>query len=269
MGKITMYILTHKKFNHESIDEKQMYKPLLCGSACLDEDFGYIRDDVGDNISHLNKYYAELTGEYWAWKNDNSDIIGFCHYRRYFTKNILLNKISEKDIQKILKDYDIILPQKRYLDKTNIEEIELGNLEVDTCQKKEDYNLLREIIKKESPEYLESFDEVLNEKEIYWYNMFICRKEIADDYFNWIFKILKIFKDQTDFSQYDDGNARVLGYLSERLVNVYVKKHNLKVKERYLLQTELRIPFLTIIENKSPFVQKLFKSLLKLEKQYD
>ena len=266
MGKITVYILTHKKFSYESIGEKQMYKPLLCGSACLDEYFGYICDDVGDNISNLNKYYAELTGEYWAWKNDDSDIIGFCHYRRYFTKNILLNRISEKDIQKILRDYDIILPQKRYLDKTNIEELELGHLELNICQKKEDYVLLRKILAKEFPEYLESFDEVLNEKETYWYNMFICKKEIADDYFNWVFKILKIFKDQTDFSQYDEDNARVLGYLSEKLLNVYVKKHNLKVKEKYLLQTELRMPFLTIFENKLPFLQKLFKFLLKFEK---
>ena len=267
MDKITMYILTHKKFDYGNINEKQMYKPLLCGSICLDEDFGYIRDDTGDNISSLNKYYAELTGEYWAWKNDNSDIIGFCHYRRYFTKDILLlNKLSGKDIQNDLEDYDIILPQKRYFDKSNIEEIELSHLESNICSKKEDYELLREIIAKESPEYLESFDEVLNEKEAYWYNMFICRKEIANDYFNWIFKILKIFKEQTDFSQYDEGNTRVLGYLSERLVNVYVKKHNLEVKEKYVLQTELRMPFLIILENKHPFLQKLFNFLLKLEK---
>ena len=262
MSKITLYILTHKKFDYENIDEKQMYKPLLCGSACLNEDFNYIRDDTGENISNLNKYYAELTGEYWAWKNDDSDIIGFCHYRRYFTKNIFLNKIGEKDIQKILEKYDIILPQKRHLNITTLEEADSA---ID-IQKEEDYILLREIIAKESPEYLESYDKFLNEKEIYNCNMFICRKEIADDYFKWLFDILEIFKNQTDFSQYEKGNTRILGYLSERLLNVYVKKHDLKVKEKYLLQTELRIPFLTIPENKSPFVQKLCKTLLKLEK---
>ena len=259
MDRIKVYILTHKKFDYESIDEKQMYKPLLCGSACLNEDFGYIRDDTGDNISSLNKYYAELTGEYWAWKNDDSDIIGFCHYRRYFTKNILLNIIGEKEIRKILRDYDIILPQKMHLNITILEQaIYQGSI-----QKKEDYDLLREIIANESPEYLKSFDEVLKEKEEYFCNMFICKKEIADDYFSWIFKILKIFKNQTDFSQYDEGNARVLGYISERLFNVYVKKHDLNVNEKYLLQTGLRVPFLTIIENKFPFFQKLFKFLLQ------
>ena len=262
MVEIKVYILTHKQFDYESIDEKQMYKPLLCGSACLNEDFGYIRDDTGDTISNLNKYYAELTGQYWAWKNDNSDIIGFCHYRRYFTKNILLNKISEKDIQKILRDYDIILPQKSHLGTTTLKHA----IHADNIQKEEDYILLRDIIKKESPEYLKVFDDFLNEKETYFCNMFICRKEIADDYFNWLFNILDAFKNQVDFSQYDDDNARVLGYLSEGLLNVYVKKHKLKVKEKYLLQTELRIPLLTILEYRSPFARKLFNLILKFEK---
>ena len=260
MDKITMYILTHKKFDYGGIEDKQVYKPLLCGSACLNEDFDYIRDDTGNNISDLNKYYAELTGEYWAWKNDNSDIIGFCHYRRYFTKNILLNKMSKQDIQKSLNDHDIILPQKRYLNITTLEEADSA---ID-IQKAKDYVLLREIIAEESPEYLESYDEFLNEKEIYNYNMFICRKEIADDYFKWLFNILEIFKDQTDFSQYEKGNARILGYLSERLLNVYVKKHKLKVNEKYVLHSEARLPVHIIIENKFPFIQNLIKYLLKV-----
>ena len=249
-----MYILTHKKFDYEDIDEKQLYKPLLCGSACLDEDFGYIRDDIGDNISSLNKYYAELTGEYWAWKNDDSDIIGFCHYRRYFMKNIFLNKISKKDIHKIFDEYDIILPKKLCLSTTVLEQA----IHSTDIQKEEDYVLLRNIIKSESPEYLNVFDDFLNEKEEYCCNMFICRKEVVDDYFNWVFNILELFKNQTDLSQYCE-NARILGYLSERLLNIYLKKHNFKVKELYLLPTESKMPVFSIIAGRFPFLQKLIK----------
>ena len=250
-----MYILTHKKFDYEDIVEKQLYKPLLCGSACLNEDFDYVRDDTGDNISNLNKYYAELTGEYWAWKNDDSDIIGFCHYRRYFAKNIFLNKMTKQDIQKSLDNYDIILPQKARLGITRLEDIDSSS----DIQKEQDYILLREIIADESPEYLKSFDDFLNGNEISFHNMFVCRKEIADDYFNWLFSILEIFKNQTDFSQYDEGNARILGYLSETLLNVYVKKQELKVNEKYLLCSEAKLPIHICIENKFPFIQKLLK----------
>ena len=264
MSEIKIYILTHKKFNYE---ENYLYEPLLNGSALLSEDYGYTRDDTGDNISNLNPYYAELTGQYWAWKNSDVDIIGFCHYRRYLVKNIFLKKLDEEYIRNALKDHDIILPQKRYMDKTNRQEINEGHLHDGICQTVDDYDLLEEIIKEKSPEYLKSFIEVLDEKECYWFNIYICKKEIFDDYFRWAFSILEEFRKQTDFSKYEDGNTRVLGYLSERLLNVYVKKHNLKVKENFVYQTELRIPLLTLIENRFPFFQNLFKKILNLEKQ--
>ena len=121
MEKIFIYVLTHKKFDY---DDDGLHVPLLNGSASQDEDFGYFRDDSGDNISNLNKYYAELTGEYWVWKNSKADIIGFCHYRRYFAKNFLLTKkIDKNDIIKILEDYDIIMPKRNKLTKTNIKNI--------------------------------------------------------------------------------------------------------------------------------------------------
>lgn len=261
MENLKIYILTHKKFEYEKSD---IYEPLLNGSALLENDFGYIRDDAGDNISKLNPYYAELTGEYWAWKNSDADIIGFCHYRRYFVKNILLKKLEKKEITNILNKYDIILPHKLKLDLTNLEFIEIEGKKTNTCERKEDYNLLRKILEDESPEYLKYYDEVLNGKEIFLYNMFICRREIADDYFEWVFNILEKFKEQNDFSSYGE-NKRVLGYLSERLLNVYVKKHDLKVKEKYVVTSHMRFPRLIILENKSPLVHKTLQKIVELK----
>lgn len=259
-----IYILTHKEFDYKN---NELYEPLLNGSALLNEDYGYTRDDTENNISKDNPYYAELTGEYWAWKNSDANIIGFCHYRRYFVKNIFMEKIDEIDIEKSLKNNDIILPQKKHLLRTNLEEAHLGGIELNTCEKKEDYYLLRKIIQNKSPEYLKEYDEVLVSNEIYLFNMFICKKELADEYFNWLFTILNEFKKQNDFSAYEKGNTRVLGYLSERLLNVFVKKHDLKVKEYYILQTDARVPQLLIIENRIKILQKLFRLILNLEKK--
>ncbi len=256
MTKTIIYILTHKKFDYK---EDGMHLPLLNGSSLLKEDFGYIRDDQGDNISKLNPYYAELTGQYWAWKNSNAEIIGFCHYRRYFTKNLSLKIIEKEEIEEILTEYDIILPKKRRLDKTVIEDIDFTHKEFDICQKKEDYDLLREIIKEDHPDYIESFDEFLNSSEIYWFNMYILKKELFDEYFNWLYDILEKFRLRNDFSTYEEGNTRVLGYLSERLLNVFIIKNKLKIKEKNLLLTESRNPYLAIIHNRSRLLQRIFR----------
>lgn len=261
MENLKIYILTHKQFEYE---KNEIYEPLLNGSALHESDFGYTRDDTGDNISKLNPYYAELTGEYWAWKNSTADIIGFCHYRRYFVKDLSLKKLEKNDIEKILREYDIIVPQRMKLEETNLEFIEKEGMKSGTCERKEDYELLRQIIEKESPEYLKYYDQVLNEKEIFLYNMFICRKELADDYFDWVFNILEKFKEKNDFSGYGE-NKRVLGYLSERLINVYVKKHDLKVKEKYVSTSHMRFPRLIILENKSLTLRKIISKAVNLK----
>lgn len=44
---------------------------------------GVQSDAEGDNIAQLNPYYCELTAQYWAWKQAKTEVVGFCHYRRY------------------------------------------------------------------------------------------------------------------------------------------------------------------------------------------
>ena len=60
------------------------YYPVMAGNLFV-ESKNIQGDDTGDNISDKNRYYSELTGIYWAWKNRKEDIVGCCHYRRYFT----------------------------------------------------------------------------------------------------------------------------------------------------------------------------------------
>ena len=263
MVNISIYVLTHKQID-ENFD-KSLYKPLLNGSINYSDDFGYLRDDSGENISNLNEYYAEMTGEYWAWKNSTADIIGFCHYRRYFGKNFLLKKLERDEIEKILKDYDIIMPNKVHMGMTNIEDIKKTKEFLDYGPYIEEYCKLRDIIEEYYPNYLEYYDEMLNEKECYWFNMFICKKELADDYFNWVFDILEKVKNEIDFTKYGENQKRILGFFSERLINAYVKKNNLKIKEKPILISDRKIPQLYVIGFRFSFIIVLFKRFTEIK----
>ena len=77
---IRIYAMTHKAFE---VPEDPMYQPLHVGREGK-ADLGYPGDNTGENISHLNCYYSELTGLYWLWKNcKDLDYVGTCHYRRF------------------------------------------------------------------------------------------------------------------------------------------------------------------------------------------
>ena len=251
MKKITVYILTHKKF-YEKYDN-QLYKPLLNGSYFLQNNFNYLTDNTGDNISKLNPYYAELTGEYWVWKNSDADIIGFNHYRRWFVKNLKFDKLTRNDIITDLQNNDIILPQKSRLENTITDTIKKGmEINPNYGAKWEDYLKLEKIIKKNFPRYYNDYKKIMNGKECYSNNMFICDKKLADKYFTWLFDILNLLKTEIDFSQYSENNKRVFGFFSEILLTVFVEHENLKIKEHYIYFLGRKMPHLHILIRRFP-----------------
>ena len=63
--------------------------------------------------------------------------------------------------------------------------------------------------------------------------MFIAKKELIDEYCEWLFDIL--FESEKTINKTletkDKYNKRVYGFLSERLFNVWIKTKKLKIKE--------------------------------------
>ena len=262
MEEICIYVLTHKEFD---LDESEIYVPLLSGSSSHNDDFGYLRDDTGDNISDLNEYYAELTGEYWVWKNSKADIIGFCHYRRYLAKNISFDLLDSTDITDILSNYDLIMPNRVHMGMSSIDEIKKTRKYLEYGPYIEEYSKLRNVIEEYYPDYLDDYNAVMNSKECYWFNMFICKKELADNYFEWLFDILEKMMDEIDFSAYPKDQRRILGFLSERLINVYIRKNNLNVKEKPLYLNDFKFPILYVSGYRLPIIVILFKVYIQIK----
>ena len=236
MKNVKVYIATHKKAN---LPELKEYVPIQVGAEGK-EKLGYITDNTGENISNKNPNFCELTATYWIMKNDNSDIVGLTHYRRYFFNNIFSNSfkniIHKEKIIKILNNYDIIVPKKYKLGVTVEKQYsQIHNIE--------DLMKCGEIIKNKNPEYSEAFDKVLKKRKIYTYNMFISRKKVFDDYYKRLFDILFEAEKIIDISNYDNYNKRVYGFLSERLFNVWIEKNkdNLKIKEMPVYNSEEKI----------------------------
>lgn len=85
--------------------------------------------------------------------------------------------------------------------------------------------------------------------------MFVMKKELFDEYCAWLFDILFELEKRIDISRYDAYQARVFGFLGERLFNVWLEKKKLKIKEIEVVNLEPVDWVKKIIE----FVKRKFK----------
>lgn len=221
MKKVSMYIMAHKKFD---VPQNEAYKPMQVGSA-LHEDLGYLRDDSGENISVKNPNYSELTGLYWMWKNDrDSEIIGLCHYRRYFL-NDAGEILSAREINQILDHADIITSDRLVSGEKTLEE---SYIEKHNAQ---DLILTRQAVEKLYPEYIPVYDEVMGGRETYYGNLAAGKSCVIKDYAKWLFDIFDEVEKNMDLTDYNEYNSRVYGFISERLLMVWIKKNGLRPYE--------------------------------------
>lgn len=205
-----IFVMTHKKI--ESIPDT-MYELLQVGSEGK-EDYGYIRDNTGDNISVKNPNYCELTGIYWLWKNMNCDIIGVCHYRRFFIKEETL--LRKQDIERQIKETPILVPNSRYVGEED------AYIQYSKMHNEKDLQICREVICEKYPDYVDAFDYVMHTILMSIGNMWITRKNIFDRYCEWLFDILFEVEKRINIIAYDNYQKRVMGFLSERLFRVWL-----------------------------------------------
>ena len=114
--------------------------------------------------------------------------------------------------------------------------------------------MVLEIIREKYPEQYETADRVLHTyTQGYYANMVIAKKAVFDAYAKWLFDILfEVEKRiQKDVETRDSYQQRVYGFLSERLMTVYVALHpELRVKE---------VPVVFIEDNKKLWHKYVFR----------
>lgn len=225
MKKYKMYVVTHKKFNYNLPDD---YIPIQVGKCNTHSELPYITDETGDNISSKNSNYCELTAVYWIWKNIHDvEYVGISHYRRYFVYGITSKLVDTDYIKCQLEDkkYDVILPYEYKTESTVY-----NHFVNSTSGREKDLINLKNVIEKLFPDYLKTYDDVMSSKTASYCNMMISSKKTFDDYCEWLFKILFELEKITDMTGYTKQEQRLYGFLSEFLLNVWVRKNNLKIK---------------------------------------
>lgn len=227
---IKILIATHKDY---PMPQDSGYLPIHVGKEITSVTLPYAGDNTGVHISAKNPHYCELTALYWAWKNLDADFIGLVHYRRHFTlrkpcvfrRNKFPYILNSTEVEQLLQANHIILPKPRnYFIETNYSHYIHAH-------PAESIDKTRDIIKQRFPDYLPAFDVVMKQTRAHRFNMFIMKKEILHHYCEWLFSILFELEEILDISDYTSYNQRIFGFISERLLDVYLETNHLPFKE--------------------------------------
>ena len=220
-----IYVVTHKQ---TYIPDNECYVPIIVGNHSVSYD-NAVHDNTGINISQKNPSYCELTALYWIWKNvQDEGYYGLSHYRRYFVNRYCRNStfFDHRKIRRYFRKYDIVLPFPQYWNPHTV-----GQQLLESSMRQHNYDLIKCAIARLYPDYLPSFETVFSSHYASYCNMFILpKKAMLDDYCKWLFDILFEIEMHVDLSGASDYEKRIYGFISERLLNVWVHKNALKVK---------------------------------------
>ena len=253
---IRIFVACHKPAERF---ESSILQPIHVGAGIAAGPlWGTLRDDAGENISHLNRMFCELTAQYWAWKNVDAEYYGFCHYRRYFDFSPVRHE--ENDWGEVMDDFIDADAQREYrLDDASIRAAIEGFDVITTEAKKiadfpdaattpleqwhesaqlvdQDLYDMFAIVEAEHPDYAADIEAFATGERARFCNMYIMRREVFHDYCAWMFPLLEKFMASWNNEHYSKEALRTPGHLSERLLNIYLMHQarcgaNLKMKQ--------------------------------------
>ena len=199
-----------------------------------------VGDDSGDNISKDNDRYNEMSVIYWAWKNfeklDNPDYIGLMHYRRHF----IFNKWFLPKDSRWTVDYPVF--NSNYLDLLNCSNEVIQNyLNKYDClyafykadfsvyfhykhskyHNIEDLDYVLDAINQYYPQIYPSAKKYVNGFNHYFCNMFVLKKDLFNQYCEFVFDILSKYDQWRNVSELSETEKRF--FISERITGIFIQ----------------------------------------------
>lgn len=218
--KLTILVCSHKPDEH--IRNYPPYKAVQVGAALHPEmDLGFLKDNVGENISEKNPKYCELSAIYWGWKNlKNVEYAGLAHYRRYFDIDI-----NEDNVDKLMRGYDMmVVKRSKSLNYT------INKWGITYATSQEDFWLYIDTFLYMRPEYKsEIIEYFFNNNRYTPFTMFLAKKEIYDDFCEFIFPVFFELEKRIPEHPYSRQN-RFMAYFGEWTLGLYIYCKRLKVK---------------------------------------
>lgn len=135
--------------------------------------------------------------------------------------------MTESQIHQLLTKADVIVPKKRRY------WIESSQSHYRHAHHGKSLDVLREVIATRQPAYLEIYDQNMARTWAHMFNMFIMKRAEYDAYIDWLFDILFAVEKQlqNEVEHWDIYEKRVYGFLSERLLDVWLEKNHVKYTE--------------------------------------
>lgn len=236
--KAKIYVITHKEYSEISVPG---YCSMFAG-ATFDSEHCYKGDDTGDNISDKNRIINECTALYWIWKNSDDDYVGIAHYRRFLESPVNQGwPLQQDEILDILDCYDLIVSNVHTIGISVIE-----GMKHSMCREAflESVAIIRDIFEKKDELEREAFNQVMNGEFFFICNMFITRKELFDEYCEWLFPILFEMMDKVHINEeWDAYSKRVIGFWAERMLTVWLVITGYTIREVPIHLTDDGRPF--------------------------
>ena len=248
----------HHEYDPQLDIFKKYFCPIHVGSSISKFSLDIRKDNTYGKLSKFNSRYCELTALDEIIEGPFNGYIGLMHYRRIFIspkpiiklrqdlkfklnifkKNIFnkkrnlerqinikiknKNKLEHeciklnKYVNKHACNFDIITPEPIFYNGSTIRQKYARHHQV------EHFDLFLRNLTDIYPEFLEYVKIYENSGYYFICNMFIMKNEFFSKYWNTLKTVLQKTEKQIDFLQLDTYQTRVLGFLAERFMSIFV-----------------------------------------------